>query len=112
MIRRQLPGLVSAYAASEASTRARLGKLKLETQAGREVRDFNLYLLDQWGQLLPAFASDVASKSLTWHAVDRFGRLENMLLRKSNVRLGRMIRTLSPAERKVVERAMRETFGG
>ncbi len=111
MIRKQLPGLVSGFMAAEPSTRAQLLKVRLRTRAGAGVRALDLYLLARWRSLLPTFASEVARTSLTWYAVDLFGRREEAFLKASGVRMRRFMRQLSPQEFKVVDKAVREMYG-
>jgi hypothetical protein len=111
VIRARLPVLVGIFERSYPSTKAKILRLRLRTQGGRAIRQMDLQLLERWSRELTRFRDDVASSSITWFAVTRFGKRNNASVASLTKTIRGIITKLPPEQRKSVLLAVQQMFG-
>jgi hypothetical protein len=112
MIRRGVPPIVEAYAASFPRLREALLTLQLETTTGREIRRYALFLAKETLQTVKSLRNDLRTSPSAWAAVDRWGRRNNRLVAESRRRLDIVFKRAPEQDREAIMAAVQEVFGG
>ena len=106
-----VPREVGRFEANYRQVLRRLRALHFRTKAGSTMRDFDVSLIEMWHRVLPGFRSDIARAQNPWAAVIRFSKQGDRMIATLKPRLKAFLAGMTPAQQKVMERAMTQMFG-
>ena len=111
LLRTRLPGILERYLATYPGTRARLGRVTMETATGDALRAWLLGTYEsQHGQLIQ-LRDEVTSGGYVWAAVLRWSEGNDVATARSNTRLSSILRALPATQQPAVNRAVTENLG-
>jgi hypothetical protein len=111
MLRSGIPPLVGEFEADYQPTLHRLGALTFKTRAGERIRGFDIELMHEWYRVLPQLRTDLATSDSAWGAIQKFGARNDQMSHRLGRRLDALVAGLPASQRRVLEQALKQTYG-